>query len=138
MNHGGPDEQPVLFVPNAANPWTVADEGFDGWAGFLERGRSRKVVAGQKPKSLPLAYVFLFLFGGLGIHHFYLGRNAPASIELGLFLVSITMMFLVGLVPSGVVFAGFVLWLVVLVLLFIDIVAMPAAVRSVNRRIARR
>lgn len=84
-------------------------------------------VAGYQmpPKSLALAYVLWFFFGGLGVHRFYLGRTGTGIAQL--------MMALIGGVLTLILIGWFVLaaegiWLLV------DLFLMPAIAREENAR----
>jgi TM2 domain-containing membrane protein YozV len=84
-------------------------------------------VAGYQmpPKSLALAYVLWFFFGGLGVHRFYLGRTGTGIAQL-LLTLSGAVLTLIGI--GLFILAGVGIWLVV------DLFLMPAIAREENAR----
>ena len=79
----------------------VQQRGISDYAeGFRSSPRS------TNPRSLFLAYVLWFFVGQFSAHRFYLGATASAWYQLGLFVVSLVLIFVFA--PIGMI--GFVVW----------------------------
>lgn len=85
------------------------------------------------PKRVGRAYVLLFLFGGLGLHRFYLRRTASACVMLGLCLASYLVLGIFWPAPTSEL-AGLI-GLAVIVWEIIDLFLIPRMTRAVNQRI---
>lgn len=77
-------------------------------------------------KSALIAYILWFFLGALGIHRFYLKRNASALIILGLTILSAILSFVV---------IGPVVFLIVAIWLFVDIFLIPGMTRDYNNQL---
>jgi|ERR1051325_2730024 TM2 domain-containing membrane protein YozV len=74
-------------------------------------------------KSIGLAYLFWFLFGGFGIHRFYLGRTKSA--------VAMLLLFVIGTLTAGVII-GVPMLAVVLIWWLVDAFLIPGIVGQHN------
>ena len=83
------------------------------------------VSYGNPGKQTGIAYLFAILLGGVGAHHFYLGRIGSAVTYLTLFIIG-TATATVGL--GAVIFIGLAVWLI------IDLCTIPEFVRKANGR----
>ena len=80
-------------------------------------------------KSAGLAYVLWFVFGGLGVHRFYLGRPLSALVMLLITLISIPAMFIgIGLI---LIWIPTIWW-------FVDLILIPGMTRDYNLRVIQR
>lgn len=86
---------------------------------------SPAVVAGGQPRSMLLAYVLWWFFGGFAAHRFYLGQVTSAVAMTCTMIGSFAMMFI--LPPVGVV--GFLFWAL---WLFADVFLIPGMTRRYN------
>lgn len=85
-------------------------------------------------KSTALAYVLWLLFGGLGVHNFYLGKPILAGLQL-----AGTLAYLATKQMGGpMLLVALPIALVVLISLLIDMCLMPARVRAHSERLRAR
>jgi TM2 domain-containing membrane protein YozV len=77
-------------------------------------------------KSAGVAYLLLILFGGLGVHRFYLGKSGSGVVMLLLTLLGIVLSF------AGI---GFVLIAIVLLWMFFDLFLIPGMTREYNNKL---
>ena len=77
-------------------------------------------------KSTGIAYLLLILFGGLGVHRFYLGKSGSGVVMLLLTLLGIVLSF------AGI---GFVLIAIVLLWMFFDLFLIPGMTREYNNKL---
>lgn len=124
----GPDSQPPL--PPAG--WLHDSTGTLRWWDGRQWGPSAPVaqyapqpapVIVRSAKETGIAYLLAIFLGGLGVHHFYLGRTGVA--------VTILILSLLGTATTWL-FIGFFLIAVVWVWLIIDLFLIPSYVRSAN------
>lgn len=80
-------------------------------------------------KSVGVAYLLWFFFGGFGAHRFYLGRSGSGAVILLLTLGSLLLAF-VGI--------GFVTAIIPAIWVFIDVFLIPGMARSYNSDLANR
>lgn len=77
-------------------------------------------------KSTGVAYLLFILFGGLGVHRFYLGKSGSGVVILLLTLLGIVLSF------AGI---GFVLIAIVLLWMFFDLFLIPGMTREYNNKL---
>lgn len=81
-----------------------------------QRLLEEQIFANRQKKAF-IAYILLFLLGGLGVHRFYLGLNTSGLIYLGLFVL--------GLIIPITFVAIFIWWIV-------DIFMIPSLTETAN------
>lgn len=87
----------------------------------MDRQQHNVTVQVSIPKSLTVAYVLWVMFGMLGVHRFYLGKNSTGLVMLLLTVIGgFTMIFIIGFFLIG---TSAIWWLV-------DAFQMPGMVRS--------
>lgn len=101
--------------PGVLRYWNGA--GWEEWRKPLVEAPS--VTQGQK--SLAVAYLLAILFGGLGIHNFYLGRTGAAVGMLVLYVLGVL---------TAVFFVGLLLLAAVGTWLIVDLCLIPSYVRT--------
>ncbi|MCB0073940.1 MAG: TM2 domain-containing protein [Caldilineaceae bacterium] len=80
-------------------------------------------------KSVGVAYLLWFFFGGLGAHRFYLGRSGSGAVILILTLLSLVLMLF---------YIGFFTIIIPGIWVFIDVFLIPGMARSYNSELANR
>jgi len=80
-------------------------------------------------KSLWLAYLFLLVASGVGLHRFYLGYRRTAAIQLALFVLAVVLAFS-GFGPGNIAFFAILGWV------FVDLFMLPWLTRWRNEAIA--
>ncbi|MBC7986148.1 MAG: TM2 domain-containing protein [Sphingomonadaceae bacterium] len=97
----------------------------------LEANRGAATIAPSvgniyaRSKSMTMAYLIWFLLGQTGAHRFYLGRMTSGAIQLGLWVVNITLMLSMNpLSIFGLIVAG--IWVIG------DAFLIPGMVRETN------
>ncbi|WP_247392592.1 TM2 domain-containing protein [Ralstonia pseudosolanacearum] len=94
----------------------------------IESMRDMMLYDAQK-KSLGVAYVLWFFFGGFGVHRFYAGSTGIAIAQLLLTVIGIATVIL------GI---GFVLLGVVGIWILVDAFLLPSVIRDYNVQLAAR
>lgn len=78
-------------------------------------------------KSAGVAYLLWFLFGGLGIHRFYLGENGTGAALLTITIISLFLM---------AILIGFITIWISVIWWFIDLFLISGMVRKYNSNLA--
>ncbi|MHB2266191.1 TM2 domain-containing protein [Aliihoeflea sp. PC F10.4] len=80
-------------------------------------------------KSIWLAYLFLLVASGVGLHRFYLGYRRTAAVQLALFVLAMVLAFS-GFGPGNIAFFAILGWV------FVDLFMLPWLTRWRNEAIA--
>lgn len=125
---------PAGWYPDPHNPGMM--RWWDG-GGWLDQWRPQSsTVRHRDYRSIGTAYLLLIFAGGLGVHRFYLGRSGTALILIG--LNATTVIALLAPLAAGHHASplGLAAGAALALLLFVDLVRLPALVEGANEEIA--